>query len=102
MSGGSTNASAPPEVGVPAPERPVKLPIFTLISIDCFARFGKTWASSIQTLPVSVRSILPTMPFQLPASESETLCASGRYGMSMRLSTRMVSRCLPADRLLRS
>jgi hypothetical protein len=65
-------------VKVAAPLRPVWLPMRTLMSIVFSVRLGKTWALSIQTRPVSFSSILPVMPFQLAATESETLCASGR------------------------
>ena len=66
--------------------------------VDWFAEIIAT--SSTHTSGVARNSIFPTMPFQLCASESEMLCASGRYGISIRLSTRTVSVCLPGARLV--
>ncbi len=80
------------------PVCPVMFPIFPFTEIVFDATFGKTCTSSIHTGGVLRSSIFPTMPFHVAPSPSEMLCESTRWpavGSWVRLSTRMLKRCLP-------
>src|ERR1039458_3873277 len=74
-----TGTLVKPTDSVPEPAFPVTFPTHTLICADLFATFGNTCASSIHTGLVAANSILPTMPFHVPPSASDTECPSKRY-----------------------
>ena len=84
---------------VPWPALPLALPIRTFTSADFLATLGYTCTSSIQTGLVAQQfDVARSMPFQLPCVWSVTLCAQAPTFTIMRLSTRMVSVCLPGAR----
>ena len=81
---------------MPAP--PLPAATSTLTSAVLAATSGTTRTRRMVTSGCAARVSAPTIPFQLPWVWSETLCALGPTSTTVRLSTRIVSRCRPGER----